>query len=215
MQQGFDSGRALLGAPVACVRLTRGSSAHAVWILQGGPGGTSLTIGSNKESDWPIRAAGVPRRALFVLLDEHAVHVSSGSAGRVRMNGKPLGRAWQRVHGAARFDIGLARVDLSPRAPEMLPELTLEPSDEAQLLASLTAQADQSGVRRTFVMEETVIAPKRPSLFERISRPSLLEAQTVLGRITRPQIRSRWWLYPLALVVMVLAYAAWVALLDG
>src|SRR5690349_951557 len=40
----------------ACVRLTGGSSTHATWMLEDGPGGTAITIGSDPGCDWKIKA---------------------------------------------------------------------------------------------------------------------------------------------------------------
>jgi hypothetical protein len=192
--------------PVATLRLTRGSSAQAVWVTEGRPGASPLTIGSDPTCDWAIRAANVPARALYILVDERGVYAHSGPEGQVRFNGRQLGRAWRRVKSVARFDIGLARIEI-----EISERLFLAEPDAAP---GAPTDPDQSGVRPSFLPRPVQVpTEKRRSLRERLSRNSPPEAATVLDRA--PRSARRWWRYVLAALGTACAYFAWLLVLDG
>jgi predicted component of type VI protein secretion system len=191
----------------ACVRLTGGSSTHATWMLEDGPGGTMITVGSDPGCDWKIKAASVPAHALSVLLLQGTVYVRSGEDGGVLLDGRPLATAWQPVDAGARLDIGLARLEISMGGEPVLGDWTCSwrvrnverPSDdaapsilvdgdaiEAKLEADATTEreladrdsADISGVRPSFSPVIELNRPRRPTA-ERESRPSWL------GRFSR------------------------------
>lgn len=82
-------------------------------MLEDGPGGTAITIGSDPGCDWKIKAAGVPPHALSVLLLADTVYVRSGDQGGVLLDGHPLSTTWQPVRDGARVDIGLARLEIT------------------------------------------------------------------------------------------------------
>ncbi|HEX6244633.1 MAG TPA: FHA domain-containing protein [Polyangiales bacterium] len=104
----------------ACVRLTGGSSTHATWMLEDGPGGTAITIGSDPSCDWKIKAASVPPHAVSVLLLSGSVYVRCGDHGGVLLDGRPLSTSWQAVADGARLDIGLARLEVTLGGESML-----------------------------------------------------------------------------------------------
>lgn len=212
MHKGNTSRTAPAAPPVASMRLTRGSSAQAVWVVEGRPGAAPLTIGSDARCDWPIRAASVPPQALYVLVDERGVYVHAGLQGQVRMNGRRLGRAWQRVWGEARFDIGLARVEIAldprsrSRAADSGPAGAPHPAGPSD--------AETSGVRPSYLPRPISMPQKAMrALRERLSRPSFPEVATVLGK--PPRRRARAWRYALAALATAGAYMGWLLLLDG
>lgn len=192
--------------PVATLRLTRGSAAQAVWVAEGRPGASPLVIGSDPECDWAIRAANVPARALYILVDERGVYAHSGPGGQVRFNGRQLGRAWRRVQSVARFDIGLARVEIEVSERLFVAEPEIGPG--------APSDPDQSGVRPSFLpLPVQVPLQKRRSLRERLSRNRLSEEPTVLGKA--PRGGRRRWHYVLAALATVGAYVSWLLVLDG
>ena len=166
-----------------------------------------ITVGSDAECDWKIKAASVPAHALSVLLLQGTVYVRSGNEGGVVLDGRPLGTAWQPVEEGARLDIGLARLEISMGGEPVLGDWTCtwrvrnveRPADdaapsilvdgdaiEAKLEADAAAEreladrdsADISGVRPSFSPVIELNRPKRHTT-ERESRPSWL------GRFSR------------------------------
>jgi hypothetical protein len=174
------------------IRLVRGSTRQAAsWILQAGPGGTALTIGSGLRCEWRIRAAGVPAHALSLMLTEHGLYACAAGEGIVRIDGRPLSNEWSPVPGGARIDVGMAGLVVSNAEA-----LELEPIDP-----------EQSGVRLTPAPEP---APRRSSLW-RFSRYSLPDAPSVLGRYTPSA--DKFWLYVVSGLALA-GYGVWVALLE-
>jgi hypothetical protein len=192
--------------PVATLRLTQGSAAQAVWVAEGRPGASPLIIGSDPTCDWAIRAANVPARALYILVDERGVYAHSGPEGQVRFNGRQLGRAWRPVKSVARFDIGLASIEI-----EVSERLFLA---EPEAVRGAPTDPDQSGVRPSLLPRPVQVPPeKRRSLRERLSRNSFPEVATVLGRA--PRSSRRWWHYVLAALATAITYLSWLLVLDG
>lgn len=212
MQKGTLSRLAPEAPPVATLRLTRGSSAQAVWVAEGRPGATPIVIGSDPNCDWPIRAANVPAHALHVLADERGVYVHSGPQGQVRVDGRRLGRAWQRVKGGARFDIGLARVEVALNDHRFVPAVADQELGAPD--GSTRSDPDQSGVRPSFLPRPVEVPEKqRRSLRERLSRHSLPDEPSVLGKAPRGSRRNL--RYLLAAITTAGAYVTWLLLLDG
>lgn len=97
----------------ACLRLTRGSSAQATWLLEDVPGGTTIQIGGDGDCDWQLRAACVPDHALTAMLVGGTLFAKSATESTVLLNGKPLALQWTEVGSGSRIDIGLARIDVA------------------------------------------------------------------------------------------------------
>lgn len=238
MERAIKQPEATTLAPnTACVRLTGGSSSHGAWILEDGPGGTAITVGSGADCDWKIKAASVPAHAISVLLLQGAVYVRSGEDSSVLVDGRPLADGWQPVPSGARIDIGLARLEITlgnngaamdawPRTWSVhnierpSAEIDAGPSiliDEDALRESAPAlppdldDAEVSGLRPS-----RQFRPERPSLtgasFARGSRPSLPDAPSLFGR-PRTQPGARW-LTLLSCGLMAAVYVLWVTLLD-
>jgi hypothetical protein len=213
MQQGIHSRRAPSAPPVASFRLTRGGSARAVWVVEGRAGAKPLTIGSDPGCDWPIRAASVPAHALFVLIDEHHVYVHAGLEGQVRINGRRLGRAWQLAKGEARFDIGLARIEVEVNDHRFVPEFVEPQAAASTPEAADGTDPDHSGVRPSFLPKPVSVPKAKRSLRKRPSRNSLPEVPTVLGKATQTSVRLG--RYLLASLAIASAYVCWLLLLDS
>jgi hypothetical protein len=211
--------------PLATIRLVRGASLQAAnWVLQAGPGGTSLTIGADPSCEWQIRAAGVPARAFCVLLTEFGLYVRSACQSGVRLNGQPLAADWQLVSSEARIDIGMASLELGPGE-----NTALQPLDDALMSeledalpsspagrTTILSDPDHSGLRRSYAPDLIESNPEPPARRSshfpwRFSRYSLPDAPSVLGRYARPT--NNFWLY-LAVCVALGGYAFWIALLD-
>jgi len=97
----------------ACLRLSRGASGQATWLLEDVPGGTTIQIGADATCDWQIRAACVPDHALTAMLIGGTLFVKSAQEGGVLLDGRPLGALWSEVPSGSRIDIGLARIDVA------------------------------------------------------------------------------------------------------
>jgi hypothetical protein len=200
---------------VACIHLTGGSSQDSVWVLQEGVGGTFLTVGSDPECEWQIRAAGVPAHALSVLLIGGVVYMRSGPERRARMNGTLLNQDWTTVDADARVDVGLARLEIKLGKEALLPslrDLHLPPEVQHEPGASHTPRSaasalERSGLRRSHASARH--APRSPSnaLRERASRPSS-------SGIVPRKATSFAWLYVAGALAVAGAYAFFVAWLD-
>ena len=224
MQQATLSFHSAPSEPrVACIRLTRGSSAHAVWYLEEGVGGTFLTIGANGECDWQIRAAAVPPEAVSLLALGGKLYARSGPSGGVRLNTQLLTEDWTEIERDARIDVGLASLDIKITTRAALPSLAELSKSGRHILSNsgrhigeAPLDPDHSGVRPSLVPapepEAEERAPRRPSLFERFSRHSAIDAPSVLGRIPRATVIG--WPYYVLTSLVLGGYAIWVALLD-
>lgn len=214
----------------ACLRLSRGSSQRALWLLHDVEGGTTITVGSAPSCDWQIKAAHVAPHALSVLLIGGAVFVAAGPSADVLLNGTPLPEAWTQVLGAARLDVGLARLTLTwdekPRPTHASGEaefIEVRPEDAP-------ISADQSGPVRVRTPEQIDAAraaalrdaarreaqarerPPRRSWAERLSRPSLLDAPAVFrSREAAGYSPARLMMFG---VLTALAYTGFVLWLD-
>jgi predicted component of type VI protein secretion system len=185
----------------ACVRLTGGSSTHATWMLEDGPGGTMITIGSDPGCDWKIKAASVPAHALSVLLLQGTIYVRSGSEGGVLLDGRPLDTAWQAVAAGARLDIGLARLEISMGGEPVLGDWTCSwrvrnverPSDDAapSILVDGDAieaklEADAATERELADRDAADVSGVRPSL------SPVIELNRPKPRHSEPEARTSW-----------------------
>jgi hypothetical protein len=183
--------------------------------VEGRPGAKPLVIGSDPSCDWPIRAAGVPGQALYLLIDERGAYVHSGLEGKVRMNGRRLGGAWRRVRSGARFDIGLAQLEIElheerfvPRGPDRAPHDPAGLPD--QMLGS---DPDASGVRQSFLPRPIIMPARKRWWRTGRSRNSLPEAASVLGKAPRKSLRV--WYYAFVAAATASAYIGWLLLLDS
>jgi hypothetical protein len=192
---------------VVCIRLTGGASDDSVWVLEEGVGGTFLTIGSDPECEWQIRAAGVPAHALSVLLINGMVYLRSGPQRGARLNGALLNEDWQQAHANARIDIGFARLEIKLGKEALLPSLRdvhVPPAELHEASAERSSrpapsELERSGMRRTF-------APERPS-FARVSDH---EPRRSRGRVAA----DLGWTYLVGVIALVGAYTLWLAWLD-
>ena len=118
--------------PTACLRLARGSSAQATWLLEDVAGGTTIRIGADPACDWQIRAASVPVLAVTAMLVGGTLFVKSSPDGGVLLDGRPLGMQWTEVASGSRIDIGLARIEVAVGAMSSafahLPQVYVPPS---------------------------------------------------------------------------------------
>lgn len=121
----------------ACLRLSRGASAQATWLLEDAPGGTTIRVGADATCDWQIRAACVPDHALTVMLVGGTLFVKSSQSGGVLLDGRQLGQPWTEVTNGARLDIGLSRIEIAlgeaSSAFDGLPQAYVAPIDTRDL----------------------------------------------------------------------------------
>jgi hypothetical protein len=224
---------------VTCIHLTQGSSDDSVWVLEEGVGGTFLTIGSDPECEWQIRAAGMPPHALSVLLVGGLVYVRSGPQRGVRLDGHLLSEDWKQVESDARIDVGLAQLEIKLGKGKLLPSLrdvraaaqveargsgraqdrearARQPQQRAEVGSHAAAvrasprDLERSGMRRTPALEPHH-ARRDPGRHEHQHRQQLR-----LDSRIRPRERSgRGFRYLLGMIVLGTAYALWVAWLDN
>lgn len=219
----------------ACISLKRGSSARATCILEDVPGGTTMSIGADPGCDWQIRAACVPPHAVSVLLLSGNLFVRSTCEGEVLLDGKPLGDEWVAVRHGARFDIGLAQLEVARGAEpsafdRSLAELSYSSEDYPAQVATMPQRGLSTATRLEYpawsdaaanaltrpearasaanMQEEQ--AEERPSLLG--MRPSRGFAPSLLG--DDHHSASGLWMYVVAGLATVFAYAGWVVALD-
>jgi len=99
--------------PTACLRLSRGASVQATWLLEDVPGGTTIRIGADSTCDWQIRAACVPDHALTAMLIGGTLFMKSSQDGGVLLDGRQLAQQWTEVASGSRLDIGLSRIEIA------------------------------------------------------------------------------------------------------
>lgn len=210
----------------ACLRLSRGASSQATWLLEDLPGGTSLQIGADATCDWQIRAACVPKHALTAMMIGGTLFMKSAQEGGVLLNGKPLPPRWTEVAGGARVDIGLSRIDIAlgeaRSAFERLPQVYVPAAATAPELpyesGPHAAWRDDSETNEPVEPSAYADAPPesgRPSLVERLSRPSLLEgAPSLLDERMSESSSPALWKFAMCGLVTAIAYAGWLILLD-
>jgi len=204
--------------PTACLRLARGSSAQATWLLEDVAGGTTIRIGADPACDWQIRAASVPVLAVTAMLVGGTLFVKSSPDGGVLLDGRPLGMQWTEVASGSRIDIGLARIEVAVGAMSSatvdIDERTLARSESAAVTFAEITMPQEAARESITARESQVPHAGRPSLSERLSRPSLLGGPSLIDDGSRRS--SRFNLRKLALCGMatVLAYVGWLAILD-
>jgi hypothetical protein len=237
--------REAIAAPVAAaasLRLSRGESSQITWILEDVPGGTSISIGAAPSCDWQVRAECVPPHAVSVLLLSGNLFVRSTCEGDVLLDGSPLGDNWITVRSGARLDIGQAQVVVARGAARSafgatgLSTLAYPPSEpvraappRSQVLSTetrlgfpvwsaneLQAARDQhalGAVARAALPAEAREANLGADQEATSKRHSRSFAPSLLGD-DRPSSGSIW-LYVLAGLATLVAYAGWVMALDG
>lgn len=195
---------------VTCIRLTQGSSDDSVWVLEEGAGGTFLTIGSDPECEWQIRAAGMPAHALSVLLVGGLVYVRSGPQRGVRLDARLLSEDWTQVERDARIDVGLAQLEIKLGKDKLLPSLRdVHAAAQAEArgphVYAASLELERSGTRPT-------PAPARRDSAPHARQPRQLRLDPA---DVRPRDRS-WpgWLYLAGTLALTAAYALWVVWLD-
>jgi hypothetical protein len=185
------------------MRLTRGVSTHATWLLRSASSATTVTIGADPTCDWQIRGAGVPRHALSVALFDGGLFVASGPQAEITVEGARLPETWQRIDHALSIAMGDAQIDFAWELPA--DELTMSsererPTFPDALLEQLDDSAQTQGARTSWV--------------ERVSRLSLLDSPSLLGRTAESRTGVLIWRYAGFVLFTALAYRAWLLLLD-
>lgn len=210
---------------VACIRLTRGSADDSVWVLEEGVGGTFLTVGSDPECDWQVRAAGVMPQALFVLLIGGMVYVRSGPARGVRLDGSLLSEDWTHVAADARLDIGMATLEIKLAKDALLPSLrevpvpvSLPAQRSVRSAQPVPSEHERSGMRRSVVpRRDPPRAPRldaRAVVAERAARQRAEWQRRAELAAARQRSGSSVWTYLIGGVALAGAYMFWLAWLD-
>jgi predicted component of type VI protein secretion system len=175
-----------------------------------------ISVGTDAQCDWQVRAAFVPARAFSLLLAGGHVFLRSGNEPGVLLNGKPVDEGWNPVPNGARVDVGLARI-----------EVTLAQGDaqhEPPAILEVT-EAEENGPRVTqpYLSPQGVQPAERAPLPRDVTRqledfrsdasgeyevaPALLGDEAVADKRALKR-------YALLGVITVSAYGGWVALLD-
>lgn len=184
------------------MRLTRGASSQVSWLLRRAANAATVTIGSDPNCDWQVRAPGVPRHALSVALFDGGLFVAAGPNFEVMLEGQPLPEVWRRVERPLSIAFGDAQL-----------EIAWEPA-EAEL--SMSSERE----RPTFPdgWEEPAGRAKgqgaRSSWVDRLSRSSLLDSPSVLGRVAESRKSTQLLRYAGLVLFTALVYRAWLLLLD-
>jgi hypothetical protein len=171
--------------------------------LRSSASATTVTIGADPSCDWQIRGAGVPKHALSVALFEGGLFVASGPGATIQLEGKQLPEVWQRIDRAVSIAVGDAQMDFAWELPAE--ELTMSSERERPtfpdgLLEQLDDSARTHGARGSWV--------------ERVSRSSLLDSPSLLGRTAESRNVAQILRYAGLVLFTALAYRAWLLLLD-
>jgi predicted component of type VI protein secretion system len=165
-------------------------------MLEDGPGGTAITIGSDPGCDWKIKAASVPPHALSVLLLAGSIYARSGEQGGVLLDGRPLAASWQPVADGARLDIGLARLEITLGGEAMLDNWPRTwvvhnvetPREELDSAPSILVDGDAIEARLAADAEAAERADSLGSADISGVRPSM----TPILELTQPKERTTW-----------------------
>jgi predicted component of type VI protein secretion system len=216
--------QAVASSARASLRLCQGSSARASWVLDEVPGGTMISVGTDAQCDWQVRAAFVPARAFSLLLAGGHVFLRSGSEPGVLLNGKAVDEGWNPVPNGARIDVGLARIEvtLEGQAKHEDAPAILEVVEAEETGPRVTRPYISPEARRTQSTTETR-APRSSMPPRDVTRqledfrrdesgeydvvPALLDDE---ARGDKRSLKR----YALLGVITVSAYGGWVALLD-
>jgi hypothetical protein len=101
----------------AKLRLVEGESSAKKWELVSSLGHTTLTVGSNSDCTWVVRADGVRPIHFSLHWDGSTLRAADVySAGDVRVDGTTLGSQWRALAGDVRIEFGKAvmQVETSP-----------------------------------------------------------------------------------------------------
>jgi len=179
---------------------------HLTWLLRNAAHASTVTIGSDLSCDWQIHARDVPGHALSVALIDGALCVAAASGAIVKLNGKPLPEAWQRVNGTRLLEVGAARIELvSEASPETSSDSERERPTLPDDIALAPRQAAAAG---------GWFRADRRSAAVRHARSSLIDTPTLLGRAAESRASSQLLRYATLLLFTALAYRAWLLLLD-
>ncbi len=93
----------------AKLRLVEGDSSATKWELVSSLGHTTLTVGSNSDCTWVVRAEGVRPIHFSLHWDGNTLRAADVySAGDVRIDGQALTSQWKPLVGRARIEFGRA-----------------------------------------------------------------------------------------------------------
>jgi len=102
----------------AKLRLVEGESSAQKWELVSSLGHTTLTVGSNSDCTWVVRAAGVRPIHFSLHWDGSTLRAADVySAGDVRVDGGVLSTQWRALTGNARIDFGQAAMQIETSLP--------------------------------------------------------------------------------------------------
>lgn len=186
----------------ATLRLTRGVSKHAVWLLCNGCGSSLITIGASASSDWQILAPRMAGHAMSIGFIDGVLYACSGSGARVTVNGRPLPETLEKISAPGVLAFGTAELMLTSEATTAVVQSGLE---RERVTWPDTPAWDPPARRASSGFEASS---------ERAWRRSQMDAPSVLGREAEPQSQVGS-LQHIAFATLVAAsYFAWLYLLD-
>ncbi|MEY4515469.1 MAG: hypothetical protein RLZZ450_7591, partial [Pseudomonadota bacterium] len=102
----------------AKLRLVEGESSAKKWELVSSLGHTTLTVGSNSDCTWVVRADGVRPIHFSLHWDGSTLRAADVySAGDVRVDGTTLGSQWRALSGEVRIEFGKAVMQVETSQP--------------------------------------------------------------------------------------------------
>jgi hypothetical protein len=197
------------GGHQALLTLRRGVSAFSTWVFDEQDAGRTITLGSASGCAWQIASPGVSQQ-LLAFTGENLLVRSLKPDDRVRLNGWPLPEGWVELAHGDILEIGQATLAVS-LAPALRKNTTAPPK---------RGERKRRQQRRA---KAPVPPPQREQATPRHSsgsalvlhRDSLRNAPVLFqehdSQPVSPQTLYR---FVVAALATVVAYAAWVALLD-
>ena len=184
------------------MRLNRGASSQVSWLLRRSANAATVTIGADPCCDWQVRAPGVPGHALSVALFDGGLFVASGPEAQVTMQGQPLPEVWKRVDEPLSVAFGAAQLEVAWELAEE--ELSMSSERERPTYPDGWQEPGERASGRG----------ARSSWVDRLSRSSLLDSPSVLGRSAESRKSVQLLRYAGLVLFTALVYRAWLLLLD-
>lgn len=198
---------------LAFLTLTRGVSAWGSWAFDAEDIGSSITVGAGSGCDWQIASPGVtPLTLLFT--GDSLLSRCARPDDRVRLNGVPLKTSWVPLHDGDRIDLGAASIGvrMTPTAQRTKSRSRGERGRRSPRSKGDENKGDEKGgfgrVKRQSSQGGSALAL--------IPQPKLKLDATLFDRgpehkgVSPARLRR----YAALGLLMALAYAGWLVLLD-
>jgi hypothetical protein len=177
----------------AKLRLVEGDSSAIKWELVSSLGHTTLTVGSNSDCTWVVRADGVRPIHFSLHWDGSTLRAADVySAGDVRVDGQALSSQWKPLLGRSRIEFGRAAMVVeasaahSPRSGDHPLEMSTPAASERKL-STRSAKETLIGVAPQMIAG--LVTPKAESSSPPPGQSSPAGPSSSRPPVTAPSVR--------------------------